>query len=466
MHDPLPIPANLLRYVGRQVASDVVRLLVALAAIALPLILWAALPIASSGQSSKADELSKLQQRIDRARGQIGRKRGTERVLSSEIARYSRRLDRLEGKITTLGARQARVQTDLDDRRGELERLRTLLRDARARLVRLRSRLAETRTALRDRLIQIYKAPKPDLVSVVLNSDGFVDLLERGEFIKRISDQDRKIVGIVRGARADAERSQRRLGRLERRQTTVTEIVKRRRDAVSAIRMQLVGTRVGYRRTKQGKAAALGRVRDQRVQLESNVDELEAASRRIRDQLQAAQRRNNAGGPGVPPIRRGTGRFIFPVNGPMTSAVRSALGPTACRHRYSGAGRHSDSCCRLGHGGAAAGCGGIGRLWELHVHPAQRHDVVVLRTSVAAGHDSGSEREPGPGHRVRREHWELVRGAPAFRGAGQRHSRRPDGLPVSAAAVATGPARPLGRSPDADDCTASRPWRTAGGNQC
>lgn len=296
------------------------RLLVALAAIALPLILWAALPIASSGQSSKADELSKLQQRIDRARGQIGRKRGTERVLSSEIARYSRRLDRLEGKITTLGARQARVQTDLDDRRGELERLRTLLRDARPRLVRLRSRLAETRTALRDRLIQIYKAPKPDLVSVVLNSDGFVDLLERGEFIKRISDQDRKIVGIVRGARADAERSQRRLGRLERRQTTITEIVKRRRDAVSAIRMQLVGTRVGYRRTKQGKAAALGRVRDQRVQLESNVDELEAASRRIRDQLQAAQRRNNAGGPGVPPIRRGTGRFIFPVNGPMTSA--------------------------------------------------------------------------------------------------------------------------------------------------
>ena len=295
------------------------RLLVALAAIALPLILWAALPMASSGQSSKAEELSKLEQRIDRARGQIGRKRGTERVLSSEIARYSQRLDRLEGTITTLGARQARVQADLDDRRGELERLRTLLRDARARLVRLRSRLVETRTALRDRLIQIYKAPKPDLVSVVLNSDGFVDLLERGEFIKRISDQDRKIVGIVRGARTDAERSERRLGRLERRQTTVTEIVKRRRDEVSAVRMQLVGTRVGYRRTKQGKEAALGRVRDQRVQLESNVDELEAASRRIRDQLQAAQRRNNAGGPGVPPIRRGTGRFIFPVNGPMTS---------------------------------------------------------------------------------------------------------------------------------------------------
>jgi chromosome segregation ATPase len=159
LQDLLPIAANLLRLVGRSVASIFVRVFVLLAAVALPLVLWAVLPTASSGQSSKAQELSELQRRIDRARGQIGRKRGSERVLSTEIARYSRRLDRLEGRITTLGARQGRIQSELDDRRGELERLRTLLRDARARLVRLRLRLTQTQTALRARLIQIYKAP-------------------------------------------------------------------------------------------------------------------------------------------------------------------------------------------------------------------------------------------------------------------------------------------------------------------
>jgi murein DD-endopeptidase MepM/ murein hydrolase activator NlpD len=296
-----------------------VRVLALLATVALPLVLWAVLPRSSSGQSSKAQELSELQRRIDRARGQIGSKRGSERVLSTEIARYSRRLDRLAGKITTLGARQGRIQGELDDRRGELERLRRLLRDARARLVRLRQRQTQTQTALRGRLIQIYKAPKPDIVSVILNSDGFVDLLERGEFIKRISDQDRKIVSIVRRAKADAISSERRLDRLERRQMSITALVKRRRDEVSAIRMELVGTRVGYTRTKRDKAAALGRVRRQRVQLESDVDELEAASRRIEGQLQAAQRRNNAVGPGAPPVTRGSGRFIFPVNGPITS---------------------------------------------------------------------------------------------------------------------------------------------------
>jgi len=73
----------------------------------------------------------------------------------------------------------------------------------------------------------------------------------------------------------------------------VTAIVQQRRDEISAIRTELVGTRVGYSRTKNGKAAALDGVRDQRVQLESNLDALEAASRRFTSQLQEAQRRNN-----------------------------------------------------------------------------------------------------------------------------------------------------------------------------
>ncbi|MGH2897858.1 MAG: murein hydrolase activator EnvC family protein, partial [Solirubrobacteraceae bacterium] len=271
------------------------------------------------GQSSKSEQLSELQLRIDRARAKIGSKRGTERVLSSDITRYSRRIDRLRGKIGTLSARQRRIEVELELDRAELERLRSSLRRARARLVRLRKRVTETGTALSDRLVEIYKAPKPDVVTVILNSDGFADLIERGEFIKRISDQDRKIVAFARNAKADAIRAERRLDGLERRQQNVTAIAQKRRDDVSAIRMELVGTRVGYARTKAGKASALRRVRGQSAQLESNLDELEAASRRVAGELRAAQRRNNASAPDAGPIKRGSGRLIFPVNGPITS---------------------------------------------------------------------------------------------------------------------------------------------------
>ena len=279
----------------------------------LPLVLWALVPLPSAGQS-KQQELNDLQSKINNAREKIGRKRGTERVLSTQIAGYNKRIRRLQGKITTLQTRQQRVQTDLDAKRSELESLRTELRGERARLVRLRARLNETRALLRVRLVEIYKAEPPDIVTVVLNSDGFTDLLERGEFIKRISDQDRKIVTLVRDAKEDSISSERRLAKLEARQRLVTSIVQARRDEIAGVKMELIGTRVGYTRTKNGKAAALNSVRADREDLEQHVDSLEAASSKIAAELGALQGQYA----GDLPIRRGNGTMIWPVNGPIT----------------------------------------------------------------------------------------------------------------------------------------------------
>ena len=293
------------------------RVRVLVAAIALPLLLWAALPLPSSGQS-KQEQLDKLHSRIAEARKKIGRKKGTERLLSSEIAGYTRRIDRLQGRITTLSARQQRIQADLDARRAELERLRTELRTERARLVRLRKRLNETRRMLRARLVEIYKSERPDIVTVILNSNGFADLLERGEFIRRISDQDRRVVTIVGNAKADSVRSEQRLHRLETRQQVVTGIVQKRRDEIASVRMALIGTRVGYARTKAGKAAALGKVRTRRRFLEHHLDDLQAASNRIAAQLNQVQQSGDF------PIRQGSGSMIWPVSGPITGSFGEA----------------------------------------------------------------------------------------------------------------------------------------------
>jgi murein DD-endopeptidase MepM/ murein hydrolase activator NlpD len=294
-----------------------VRLL--LTAIALPLLLWAVLPVPSSGKS-KQQELQELQSKISNARAKIGRKKGTERALQSQIAGYDRRIRRLQGKIAVLQTRQQRVQTDLDAKRAELESLRTNLRGERARLVRLRKRLDETRTQLRVRLVEIYKAEPPDMVTVVLNSDGFTDLLERGEFIKRISQQDQRIVTLVRDAKTDSVSSEKRLTTLEARQRKVTAIVQKRRDEIADVRMQLVGTRVGYTRTKNGKAAALSNVRSDRKSLEDHVEGLEAASSKIAAQLGRLQGQYA----GDLPIKRGNGSMIWPVNGLVTGVFGEA----------------------------------------------------------------------------------------------------------------------------------------------
>jgi murein DD-endopeptidase MepM/ murein hydrolase activator NlpD len=289
------------------------RLRLLLAGAALPLALWAALPVLSQG-ASPSGRLHDLERKIETTQGKIGRRKGTERLLTTQISAYSRRIGRLQGRIGSLQSRQANAQADLNAKRDELFQIQRDLRSERRRLVRLRARLAQARVALAQRLVELYQADKPDIVTVIMSSKGFADLLERGEFMERVSEQDQRIIKIVRDARAEATATAQRLDRLERRQQRVTEIVQQRRDEIARAKQGLIDTKVGLDGTRQDKARALGTVRAERKQLEGNLSGLKAEQAKIQSTLQQAQGSLPAG-----PIKHGNGSLIWPVNGPITS---------------------------------------------------------------------------------------------------------------------------------------------------
>src|SRR6266498_4655136 len=186
------------------------RLRLLLAGAVLPLVLWAALPVLSEG-ASPGSRLHDLQRKIQTTQGKIGRRKGTERLLTTQISAYTRHIARLQGRIGSLQSSQANAQADLNAKRAELFHLQGELRYERRRLVRLRARLAQARTALAQRLVELYQVDKPDIVTVIMSSKGFADLLERGEFMQRVSEQDQQIIKLVRDAKADATSTAQRL---------------------------------------------------------------------------------------------------------------------------------------------------------------------------------------------------------------------------------------------------------------
>ena len=255
-----------------------------------------------------------LSDRIEEKREQIDQAKQKEGVLTTTIQGFSTRIDAVQGEIQATQSRLDRAQDSLDRQKDELLEVRDRLEAARDRLERLRSELVTARRVLADRLVEIYKSDTPDALTVVLEADGFADLLERTEFLERISDQDREITDQVRGLRDQAQDQAVELAELEEREQLAAERILRERDQIASAQNQLVASRDELASARADRRGALAQVRDGRQSLEGDLRALEAEQARVAAALQ---------GPAPPvtggPIKQGSGQLVWPVNGPVVS---------------------------------------------------------------------------------------------------------------------------------------------------
>ena len=280
------------------------RLSLLLLVAAMPFALWAVLPLGSSGQT--------LQQKIDRGRAKIDQHKGRERVLTSQVSAFTSKINSLQSDITVLQTKQVRLQSSLDAKRAELAQIQEDLRRERLRLARLKRRLAEARVELANRLVQMYKEDSPDVVTVVLEADGFADLLERTEFLQRTSAQDARIIYRVRDAKAETKATAERLDRLEKRAEKIAEAIEAEVNQVVEVKGQLVARQENYASARAGKAQLLANTQASRHEIEDHVASLERE--------QAAVLARLRGGSGVAgPIRQGSGQLIWPASGSISS---------------------------------------------------------------------------------------------------------------------------------------------------
>lgn len=257
-----------------------------------------------------------LSERIDKTRSRVQRMQQREGVLTSTIEGFGSRIDMLEGQIMATQDRLDRAQASLDRHKAALLQVRNRLEAARDRLERLRSRLGTARRVLAARLVEIYKADMPDALTVVLEADGFGDLLERAEYFRRIADQDREITDRVRGLRDRAKDQAVELARLEQREQFAAERILRERDEIADAQNELVSSRDQIASARADKRGALAQVRRQRGVLEDDLASLEAEQARVQAALAGAR------APG--PIQQGSGQLIWPVSGTVTGSFGEA----------------------------------------------------------------------------------------------------------------------------------------------
>jgi murein DD-endopeptidase MepM/ murein hydrolase activator NlpD len=284
------------------------RLALLLVVAALPLALWATLPLLSGAESPGS-----IQNKIDAKRAQIDQHRGRERVLTSDISAVTHRIGSLQADITSLQTKQVRLESDLEAKRAELAAIQEDLRRERLKLARLRDRLARARVLLANRLVEIYKSDAPDVVTVVLEANGFRDLLERAEFMERVSSGDARLIGRVTSAKAEATATAAHLDKLEQRAEAVAKQIEGEVAQVVQVKGNLIDRRDQFASVRADKAEMLASTRSSRKGLEEDVASLQKEQSAIIARLQGSS------SPVAGPIQQGSGGWIWPVNGPITS---------------------------------------------------------------------------------------------------------------------------------------------------
>ncbi len=253
-----------------------------------------------------------LSDKIKKKQGAISGQKAKEGVLTADISGYTSRIGSLQAGIAGLEAKQSRIQADLDTKLARLSSIQDDLRSERARLARLRAKLSAGRDKLAKRLVELYKADSPDLLSVVLNARGFAQLIEDGEFARRVGRQDNRILTTVRSAKAESTQTAAHLSGLEDDATQVAAAVQDRRDEVASVKDDLVGRRDAYASVRSEKRTVLASIQEDRHELEGDLRVLQAEEAKIQARL--------AGVPtGGPLPKSGSSGLMWPVNGTIVS---------------------------------------------------------------------------------------------------------------------------------------------------
>jgi murein DD-endopeptidase MepM/ murein hydrolase activator NlpD len=245
-----------------------------------------------------------LQSKLDTKEAELDHAQEKKGVLSTELDRYSDQVDQLAGEVAVLRNREAIVAA-------ELRRVQAQLRREKDRLEELKHELHRSLGDLRNRLVAIYRSDRPDLLTVLLESDGFDSLVSRFEYLRRIEEQDADIVGHVRDLRNTSRDT---VARIE----AARDEIAAKKAELERTRMQLEEREAELAAVRDQKAAALDEVQTDIKHLEGDIGDIQG---QIQAQIQAAQADSSTSTAPLPagPVQGGSGGWIWPVNGTVSS---------------------------------------------------------------------------------------------------------------------------------------------------
>jgi peptidoglycan DL-endopeptidase CwlO len=253
-----------------------------------------------------------LESELNAKEAKLSKVRERKGVLTTTIEHYRTKIERLTGEVAALRAQEADVRTRLNAKQTELDGAVAELDVGKKHLAVVRARLSRALVSLRERLVAMYETGTPDILSVLVETGGYDELVNRTEYLNRIHGLDEAVVSRVRDLRDQVKRTVARLRSAKERIESARDAIAAEEHALAAARsavQQRQSTLVAARRDRED---ALGKITETEQDLDGDVASIQA-------ELAATLAGTGSAPLPAGPVRYGSGQLIWPVDGPVVS---------------------------------------------------------------------------------------------------------------------------------------------------
>lgn len=261
------------------------------------------------GGSATAEDIYEKQEAKEAKLSEVRERKG---VLTTTISRYRDRIERLTDEVAVLRGQEAAAEQRLNAKQAELNRAVDELEVAKKHLAVVRARLKRALVSLRERLVAIYESGTPDILSVLVESGGYEELINRTEYLNRINGLDEAVVTRVRDLRDQIKSTVARLRSAKNRIESARDAIAAEEQALASARSAVQSRQAKLVSVRRQREAALATISDHEHEIEGDLAALQAD---IAARLQSTSSSPLPAGP----VRYGSGSMIWPVDGPVVS---------------------------------------------------------------------------------------------------------------------------------------------------
>ncbi len=225
-----------------------------------------------------------LNEKLDATQSKLSKVRESQSSLSATIAEQNKAIDSMLGEVSRLRQEQLGLEHELAGKQEELDAATAKLAAEKHHLAVIRARLHRALDALRQRLVAMYEAGSPDVLSVVVNAQNWSQVNARAEYLNRVQDYDNSVADRVKGLRDEAKAAVKRMAAIRLQ-------LKEARDAIAVKEHEAAKARAEA-------ASRFAELKEAQAARQADLESLESREQALSDNLAAISSQiASAGGP-------------------------------------------------------------------------------------------------------------------------------------------------------------------------